>query len=267
MSILDLIITLFVTADDRMKQNPDPIADHSQQRLTPAELVTIGLLYALKGVSHSQFYRWLCANYAYLFPCLPERTRLFRRLSARQDWTELFLAQIGLLGIADSFGIEFIELIHPIRQNRAKQGSQAKKGLSNHRWIVGVKVGVLVNHLGRVCDWLWDGANVHDSAFRSLLWAHPQTIGYVDSGFHKKRGDPALMRVCLRGQCNFRFLIESVFSLWTRFISLKKITERSQWPIQAHLGLAMAAFNLVQEILGRQDDKGRVSLTMADICL
>jgi len=262
MPILDLITALFVLVDDRLKRNTVP--DHSQQKLTPSELITLGMLYALKGVSQSQFYRWLTANYRFLFPNLPERTRLFRRLAARQDWTDFFLAQIGLLGVGDSFGVE---LIHPRRQGRAKD-SQAKKGLSNHRWIVGVKISVLVNPLGRIVDWRWDGANVHDSAFREMFSSHPETISYVDSGFHKKEGDPELMRICRRGECNFRFLVETVFSLFVGFMNLKKIRERRLWNIQAHLGFALAAFNVVQEILGGEpDEAGRAPLRMAPICL
>ncbi|HRD66721.1 MAG TPA: hypothetical protein PKY50_11255 [Candidatus Competibacter sp.] len=47
-----------------------------------------------------------------MFPCLPERTRLFRQLKTHQQWTLLFLAPPTLLGVIDSYGIE---LIHPIR--------------------------------------------------------------------------------------------------------------------------------------------------------
>jgi len=99
--ILDCIIALFVYVDDQMKD----VACHSQEILNPSELVTIGLLYALKGVGQSAFYRWLFHNYRHLFPRLPDRTRLFRRLAARQDWTDRFLAEDGLRDIADSYAV------------------------------------------------------------------------------------------------------------------------------------------------------------------
>jgi hypothetical protein len=258
--ILDCIIALFVHVDDKMKD----VKSHSQEILCPSELVTLGLLYALKGVNQSAFYRWLFHNYRHLFPRLPDRTRLFRRLAARQDWTEHFLADEGLLGIADSFGVE---LLHPRRQGRAKT-SEAKKGLSNHRWIVGIKVCALINHLGRVVDWQWQGANTHDKHFRPLIGQHAQTAVLTDSGFHGKKGDPGNLNVCKKGQCNARFLIETVFSLWTGFMGLKKITERETWHLQSHLALAIAAFNCVQEVFANQpDENGRMPLTMAGICL
>jgi len=260
MPILDCIIALYVFVDDQMSD----VTDHPQQVLTPSELVTIGILYALKGTSQSAFYRWLHFNYRHLFPRLPDRTRLFRRLAAQQDWTDRFLADVGLLAIADSFGVE---QLHPRRLGRSDK-NVAKKGVSNQRWIAGVKVCALINHCGRVADWEWAGANTHDTHFRPLVANHPDAAVLTDTGFHGKVGDPENLNVCKKGQCNARFLVETVFSLWTRCLSLKKITERHLWRVQAHLAFAIAAFNAVQELFASQpDDSGRIPLTMAGICL
>ena len=51
---------------------------HPEARLWPSEVVTLGLLHALKGEGNRAFYRWLARDYRTLFPQLPERTRLFR---------------------------------------------------------------------------------------------------------------------------------------------------------------------------------------------
>ena len=45
MTTLDFVIDLFVRVDDAMKN----VRKHSQAKLYPSELVTLGLLYALKG--------------------------------------------------------------------------------------------------------------------------------------------------------------------------------------------------------------------------
>ena len=87
------------------------------------------------------FYRWLCANYRTWFPRLPHRTRLFRLFVTHRDWAEHFLAGPTVLGVADTYGIE---LIHPWREGRSDR-QIGRKGLSSHRWIVGVKLGYLVN--------------------------------------------------------------------------------------------------------------------------
>ena len=125
MPIIDLITELFCRVDDEMQAIPH----HRQALLSPSELVTLGLLYALKGVGTRAFYRWLSYNYRHLFPTLPHRTRLFRRLRTQQAWTNRFLASPTLLGVIDAYGIE---LIHPAREGRSPQ-QIGKKGKSNYR--------------------------------------------------------------------------------------------------------------------------------------
>src|SRR5262245_6276526 len=112
------------------------VPKHPEARLWPSEVVTLGLLHALKGVGNRPFYRWLTRDYRGLFPRLPERTRLFRLFKTHQDWTKVFLAAPTVLGVIDTYGIE---LIHPIREGRSPQ-QIGRKGLSNHRWIVGGKL-------------------------------------------------------------------------------------------------------------------------------
>ena len=152
MSTEDCIIGLFIQVDTVMGD----VTKHPDAHLYPSEVVTLGLLFALKGVGPRAFYRWLSANYRHLFPKLPERTRLFRLLTTHVDWTELFLAQPTPLGIADTYGIE---LIHPWREGRS-EWQIGRKGYSNHRWIVGVKLGYVLNQYGLVVGWDYAAANV-----------------------------------------------------------------------------------------------------------
>ena len=72
MTTEDFIIHLFSLVDDHMGAVPK----HSQARLWPSELVTIGLLFALKGGYFRVFYRWLKRAYEALFVRLPHRTCL-----------------------------------------------------------------------------------------------------------------------------------------------------------------------------------------------
>jgi len=132
MSIVDCVIGIYCRVDEVMHDQPK----RPQAHLYPSELVTLGLLFALKGVGTRRFYDWLRNNCHEYSPRLPERTRLFRLFATHQHWTEAFLAEPTLLGVADTFGIE---LRHPWREDRA-DGQIGGKGLSNHRWIVGVKL-------------------------------------------------------------------------------------------------------------------------------
>ena len=125
MTTVDFITELFVRVDEALPNQQK----HSQARLFPSETVTLGLLFALKGVGNRAFYRWAERDLKPLFPHLPERTRLFRLLAAHKDWTQRFLAQPTLLGVADSFGVE---LLHPWRLGRSDK-QIGKKCYSNHR--------------------------------------------------------------------------------------------------------------------------------------
>src|SRR5436309_14663339 len=129
MITVEFITALFYEVDERLRAIPK----HPEAHLWPSEVVTLGLLHALKGVGNRPFYRWLTRDYRTLFPRLPERTRLFRLLKTHQDWTTAFLAAPTVLGVIDTYGIE---LIHPMREGRSPQ-QIGRKGLSNHRWIVG----------------------------------------------------------------------------------------------------------------------------------
>ena len=55
MPTLDFITILFCRVDDRMRG----VRKHPLSKLYPSELVTIGILFALKGVSERAFYHWL----------------------------------------------------------------------------------------------------------------------------------------------------------------------------------------------------------------
>lgn len=94
MTTEDFIIELCCHVDDAM---PEAVK-HSQANLYPSEVVTLAFLFALKGVGNRAFYRWLARDYRYLFPKLPERTRLFRLFNSHRFYMERFMAEPSLIG-------------------------------------------------------------------------------------------------------------------------------------------------------------------------
>ena len=112
MITVELITALFYEVDEQLRTIPK----HPEAHLWPSEVMTLGLLHALKGGGNRACYRWLMRDYRPLFPRLPERTRLFRRFVTHQDWTQVFLAAPTVLGVIDTYGIEFI---HPMREGRS----------------------------------------------------------------------------------------------------------------------------------------------------
>src|SRR3979490_376267 len=86
MITVEFIPALFYEVDEQMRTIPK----HPDAHLWPSEVVTLGLLHALKGVGNRPFYRWLTKDSRALFPRFPERTRLLRLLKTHQDWTQIF---------------------------------------------------------------------------------------------------------------------------------------------------------------------------------
>ena len=118
MMTVEFITTLFYEVDEQLRAIPK----HPEAHLWPSEVVTLGLLHALKGGGNRAFYRWLTRDYRPLFPRLPERTRLFRLFTTHHDWTQAFLAAPTVLGVIDTYGIE---LIHPMREGRSRSAGKA----------------------------------------------------------------------------------------------------------------------------------------------
>ena len=228
-------------------------------------MVTLGLLHALKGVGNRAFYRWLTRDYRPLFPRLPERTRLFRLFKTHQDWTRAFLAAPTVLGVIDTYGLE---LIHPMREGRSPQ-QIGRKGLSNHRWMVGGKLCLLLNQWGLIVAWACATAHVADTTFQWLIRQfEEQMIVLSDTAFHAAEGDPTNLKVCQRGEWQDLMLVETGLSMLTLICHCKKMMHRGWAYFQARLAFTMAAFNVLVQWHGfLPNASGFVPLSIADFSL
>lgn len=257
------IIELFCRVDDMLEKTPE----HIQAKLSISELVTLGLLFALKGSSQHAFYRWLRQNWFALFPALPERTRFFRRLKTHRRLTEKFLAEPTIFGVIDSYGIE---LCHPIRENHQPQRKRlGKKGFASWKWIVGGKFCLLANKFGLVTDWSVKTANVSDQEFLPLVEAvSDRMIVLADTNFRRKINQPENLKLCRRGEWNDRMLIETVFSLLSQVCKLKHLRQRVWAYFEMRLAFTVALFNLLQQWNGLNIDEHGVShLSLAEFSL
>ena len=261
MNITDFITELYCKIDDALPHFPH----HPQAVLSLSEVVAIGVLHAMKNVSRRAFYHWLKDNYGHLFPRLPHRTRLFRRIETQAGWTGYFLAQPTVLGVADSYGIE---LRHPIREGR-RERQIGKKGISNHRWIVGGKLCIVLNRWGLITDWDCATANVHDQTFLPLLGNYDgQMIVLADTGFQRAKGVPANVKLCRRGEWNVRMMVETTFAMITTVWGSKVMRHRTWAGFEAHLSYVVAAFNILAQWDGMQpDEKGHTHRSIAHCTL
>ena len=95
MTTEDIIIQIFCAVDYAMLK----VRKVPQAKLYPSEVVTIGILFALKGGHFRAFCRWLRRDYAALFGGLPDRTTLLRQLRAQQYQADALLSDASTLGL------------------------------------------------------------------------------------------------------------------------------------------------------------------------
>ena len=261
MITVEFITALFYEIDEQLRAIPK----HPEAHLWPSEVVTLGLLHARKGVGNRAFYRWLTRDYRPVFPRLPERTRLFRLFRTHQDWARVFLAAPTVLGVIDADGIE---LIHPIREGRSPQ-QMGRKGVSNHRWMVGGKLCLLLNQWGLIVAWECATANVADTTCQGLIrQCEERMIVLSDMGFHAAEGDPTNLKLCQRGAWQDRMLVETVLSMLTLITHFKRVMHRVWAYFQARLAFTMAAFNVLVQWHGFQPyASGFVPLSIAEFSL
>lgn len=257
------IIELFCRVDDMLPKTQE----HLQAKLSLSELVTLGLLFALKGNSQHAFYRWIRQNWGGLFPALPDRTRFFRRLKTHQKLTDHFLGEPTVFGVIDSYGIE---LCHPIRENHQPHRQRiGKKGFASWKWIVGGKFCLLANKFGMITAWSVKTANVSDQEFLPLVEkVCEQMIVLADTGFRRKINQPENLKICQRGQWNDRMLIETIFSLLSQVCKLKHLRQRVWEYFEMRLAFTVALFNLLQQWNDLNfDERGVSHLKLAQFSL
>lgn len=261
MTTEDIIIQIFCLVDDRMQEVPK----HHQAKLYPSELVTIGLLFALKGGHFRAFYRWLKRDYDALFAGLPDRTRLQRLLVTHQDWNERFLADPSFFLVIDSFPIE---LLFPIREGRSPQ-QFGRKSKDKGRWSIGIKLCWVLNCLGQVVDWDWDTMNTPDNEFHALIQQFSgRSIVLADYGFRRKNGTPENCKLCAKGTWNDRMTVETSFSLLTVICGLKRLYHRLERFLQAHLASVVALFNVLLTLFHQiHPDADPLRLSIAEFSL
>lgn len=238
MTTEELIICIFIEVDDSLPK----LQKHPQAKLYPSELVTIGILFALKGTGFRGFYRWLKRDYQGLFAGLPERTRLQRLLKTHHPWCASLLSQASFFTVIDSYPIE---LLFPIREGRSAQ-QVGKKGKDKGRWSVGIKLCWLLNDQGKVVSWDWKTMNTYDHSFNPLVAALVgQSIVLSDLGFRDQAGIPENLKLCAKGTWNERMVVETALSMVTTICCLKKIHHRFEAYIHARLAFVCAMFNVL----------------------
>ena len=224
------------------------------------------MLYSLTGKGQRAFWSWLVRDYRSLYPNLPSRTRLFRLFKSHQQYAARFLADPTILGVIDSYGVEFI---HPIREGRSDK-QLGKKGISNHRWIVGGKLCYVLNQFGQIVSWACDTANVYDgSAFQNLVDdLQERMIVFADMAFEKVDWHPDNLCLCKKGEWNVPMLVETVLSMLTYICDFKRSRHKVWAYFESKLAFTMALFNILVQWHGFEPNSdGFIPLSIAEFSL
>jgi hypothetical protein len=260
MTTEEIIIHVFCTVDDEMSE----VQKVPQAELYPSEVVTIGILFALKGGHFRAFCRWLKRDYDVLFGGLPDRTTLQRQLRTQQGHADRLLGNPALLNVIDSFPIE---LLFPIRQGRSKQ-QIGKKNRDKGRWSIGIKLCWILNRLGQVVGWHWLTMNCPDQDFLPLVTLlSEEGLVLSDLGFRCKAGIPSNLKVCPKGTWNDRMMIETVFSLLTVVCQGKKMFHRTAAHLEARLAYTAAMFNVLLHLFWQLHPDHACRLSIAEFSL
>ena len=236
-----IIIAIFCYVDFRMLG----IEKHAQAKLYPSELVTIGILFALKGGNWEPFYRWLKRDYDALFGGLPDESRLRKGLVAHEDWCDFLLAAPTLFTVIDTYPIE---LIFPIRAGRSPR-QIGRKGKDKGRWVIGVKLCWLLDTFGRVVEWSWAPQGTPDKHFNRIVAdLDGQTITLADLGFRDADGTPPNLVLCNKGTRNERMIVETALSMVTVVCHLKHLRHRVADYLWARFAYVAAMFNTLSAL-------------------
>src|SRR5258708_25269171 len=238
MTTEEIIILIFCAVDNGLGF----VRKERNAKLYPSEVITIGILFALKGGRFRAFYRWLKRDYDALFGGLPERTALQKQLKRHEYQADQLLAQPSVLNVIDSF---HIELLFAIRAGRsAKQ--IGTKSRDKGRWSIGVKLCWVLNQLGQVVGWHVLPMNDADQDFLPLVdLLTADGLVLADLGFRCKADIPDNLKLCLKGTWSERMVIETSFSLLTVVCHAKQMLHRTPHHLQARLAYTAAMFNVL----------------------
>jgi hypothetical protein len=217
---------------------------HSQSKLKISQIVAIGVLKSLSMYSFRRFYEWF--KQFNLFP-LNERSRLQRLINKYWKYAVIFLKKETVLNIADSYAVE---LIHPRRYGRKEQLNKiVRKGKSNGRWMVGRKIGIVINNLLQIVCFNHDLAGGTDKVFNKDF-EKINGIILADSGYNDKDKSkiPKNLKLCKKDSWNDRMYIESLFSLWKRMLNTKQMTIKTLNGFSARTAYLCALTNILFDL-------------------
>ena len=208
------------------------IPKHPEAHLWPSEVVTLGLLHALKGARQPALLSLVDTRLSAVVSSAPQRTRLFRLLKTHQDWTQIsFRRPDGARRHRHVW-----DRVDPSHARRPESPTDWPQGapeppLDCRRETLSPAQSMGIDRGVGVCHRQWRGA---DNTFQWLIRQYEeQMIVLSDTAFHAVEGDPTNLKLCPRGAWEDRMLVETVLSMLTLVCHLKKVMHRGWAYFQA----------------------------------
>lgn len=237
MTTEDIIIHIFLLGrwpNGRCQKVP-------QAKLYPSEVVTIGIIFALKGGHFRAFCRWLKRDYRDLFGGLPDRTTLQCQLQTQQDHADQLLGEVSLMNAIDLFPIE---LLFPIQAGCSPQ-QFGKKNRYKERWSIGIKLAWVLNRLGQVVSWYWLTMNCPDQDFLPLVdLVQDDGVVLLIWAFVVNKASLIISNCVWKSLGRITWWLKSLFPC-SRLLSCQKMFHRTTVHLEAHLAYTAALFNVL----------------------
>jgi len=166
--------------------------------------------------------------------------------------------------VMDSYPIEWL---FPIREGRSA-AQLGRKGRDKGRWMLGVRLGWMLDHTGQGVEGYWPPMHVPDKAFNALAaTVDDQTITLADLGFRDKDGIPANVKLCPKGTWNERLIVETAFSMLTLVCPTKKCFHRLADYLWSHCAYLAAMFNVLNTLFRQLFPKDERRMSIAEFSL
>jgi hypothetical protein len=253
MNDIDISIHIFAAIDDIIKSIEIDPKPGLKGRLTESEILTLMVLHpVLRPFSKLEvFYRWINRNYNYLFPNMPDYTRIKRLFDNHK---ELIIVVMQKLANLNSFGLvadgTCVSVMETIRGKYAKTFRDARfvYSASKHEWYYGFILEAVIDQQGLIAF-----ANVGTQAevkqLENILDDLQDKWVLADDGnrgkeIHKRLWEEKQVKINLKGGKE-RQWIENVFGYLKEKLGLNKIRVRTTTAFLARAFSILCAYNLI----------------------
>lgn len=256
MNDIDISIYIFAAIDDIIKSIELDKKPGPNGRLTESEILTLMVLHPiLKPFGKLKvFYNWINWNYKYLFPNMPDYTRIKRLFDNHKELIIVIMQKLANLNsfglIADGTGLGVMETV---RGKYAKSFRDARfvYSASKREWHYGFILEAIIDQQGLIA-FANVGIKAEIKQLENMLEDLKDRWLLADDGnrgkdIHKRLWEEKQIKIKLKGGKE-RQWIENVFGFLKEKLGLNKIRVRKTPAYLTRVFSILCAYNLIQTL-------------------